>query len=89
MKTPIAALAAVALLSVAACDKDKNETKTADTTTVRAADTANGEVKPTTDTVVKTTTTATDTLKGKTADTTNAYTPKKGAKKRTTSKKGY
>jgi hypothetical protein len=94
VKTPIVALAAVALISAAGCSKN-NETKTTDTTTMRTADTANGEVKTTTDTVVKTTATATDTLKGKAADTTMAMdttkgtAAKKGTKRRPMSKKGY
>jgi hypothetical protein len=67
VKMHLAAVATVVLLG--ACNKN-NEKTTADTATMRAADT----VKPTTDTVVKTTTTTTDTIKGKPADTTKAAT---------------
>src|ERR1043166_4455368 len=52
VKTTIAALAAVTFLGAAACTKH-NEQTTADTTTMRALDTAGGEILPTVDTVVK------------------------------------
>jgi hypothetical protein len=92
VRSSIIALTAAAVLGVAACNK--NEKTTADTSTMRAADTANGEVRPTTDTVVKTTTTTMDTIKGQPGDTTKATgtlgaSMKKGAKKPTTKKKGY
>jgi hypothetical protein len=63
-RTISALLAVTAVFSVAACNKNK-EQSAADTTTVRAADTVAGRAVPTTDTVIKTTTTATDTIQGK------------------------
>jgi hypothetical protein len=63
-RTITALLTATAVLSVAACNGNK-EQSAADTTTVRAADTVAGRAVPTTDTVIKTTTTTTDTIQGK------------------------
>jgi hypothetical protein len=88
VKSSIIALTVAAALGAAACNKN-NEKSTADTSTMRAADTSNGEVRPTTDTLVKTTTTTMDTIKGKVADTTAGTSMKKPTKKPATKKKGY
>lgn len=65
------ALAAVALVGTAACNKN-NEKTNADTTTVPGMDTVSGHALPTTDTIVKTTTTEKDTIQGKASDSAKA-----------------
>ena len=62
MKFYPAVAALAALCVIGACNK--NERKTADTTTIPGVDTTKGKAMPTTDTVVKTTTTKTDTIQG-------------------------
>lgn len=77
----ITTLAVAGLVLVAGCQERREggeETTTAETTTVRGADTVSVPTTvPTTDTVVRKTTTETDTIKGEARDTVRRDTTKR------------